>query len=157
RPYARLPRVAAMSITSAAGLVDALREQHILGPVQLDEADDLQSRFPDARALASELLVRGWVTDYQAKQLLLGQGAELLLGAYLWLHRLGKGGMAQFFKARHQFMNRIVALKIIRQEYLATPETIRRFHQEVRAVAQLNHPNIVTAYDAACLGDTHFL
>jgi serine/threonine-protein kinase len=146
-----------MSITSAAGLVETLRKQHILGPDRLDEAENLQRRFPDARALAGELTFRGWITGYQANELIQGHGDELVLGAYLLLERLGQGGMGQVFKAHHQFMNRIVALKIIRAEFLANPEIIRRFHQEVRAVAQLNHPNIVTAYDAACLGDLHFL
>src|SRR4051812_36755594 len=147
-----------MAITSFAGLVDALREHGVLGQAQLGEATaNLQRQFPDARALAGELLQRGWVTAYQVNQLLQGRGAGLVLGPYLLLERLGQGGMGQVFKARHQFMSRVVALKVIRPEHLTSPETVRRFHQEVRASAQLNHPNIVTAYDAGCVGDTHFL
>src|SRR5215472_3950098 len=123
-----------MPITSAPGLLDALRGHRVLEPAQLEElTNDLQNRFPDSRALARELLQRGWVTPYQVNQLLQGRGAELVLGPYLLLERLGEGGMGQVFKARHQLMNRAVALKVIRKERLAHPDAVHRFHREIRA------------------------
>jgi tRNA A-37 threonylcarbamoyl transferase component Bud32 len=70
---------------------------------------------------------------------------------------LGAGGMGAVFKARHRLMDRIVALKVIRKEFLDQPQTIERFRQEVQAAARLAHPNIVAAFDAEQSGDVHFL
>jgi serine/threonine-protein kinase len=145
-------------ITSTARLVDALRDGRVLDPAQLTEVTDvLQSRYPDSRALARELMQRGWLTAYQVNQLLQGRGGELVLGEYLLLERLGEGGMGQVFKARHQLMNRIVALKVIRKDCLAGPDALRRFQREIQLAAQLNHPHLVRAEYAAQVGDTHFL
>jgi eukaryotic-like serine/threonine-protein kinase len=86
-----------------------------------------------------------------------GRGAELMLGPYLLLERLGEGGAGQVFKARHQKMNREAAIKLIRKELLADAEVVGRFYREIQLVSQLDHPNIVHAYDAGPAGPTHFL
>src|SRR5260370_28623206 len=64
--------------------------------------------------------------------------------------------MGQVFRARHKVLKRRVALKVIRKERLANPDFVRRFYREIQAAAQLSHPNIVVAYDADHVGDTHF-
>src|SRR5438309_1213905 len=71
--------------------------------------------------------------------------------------RLGEGGMGAVFKAHDRKLVRTVALKVIRAEHLGKPDFVRRFRREIRAAARLNHPNIVHAYDAEQVGDTHFL
>lgn len=71
--------------------------------------------------------------------------------------QLGRGGMGVVYRAVHRMMNRPVALKIIRPEYLSSPQAVDRFRREVRAAAQLAHPNIVAAYDAEEVGGIHFL
>jgi formylglycine-generating enzyme required for sulfatase activity/tRNA A-37 threonylcarbamoyl transferase component Bud32 len=147
-----------MAIASVANFVKVLQESQLLDAGQLDELTrDLQARFPDPRALAKELVRRGWLTTYQAMQLWKGHGQELVLGPYLLLDSLGEGGMGQVFKARHRLMDRIVALKVIRQERLGDADAVRRFLREIRAAAQLSHPNIVIAHDAAQVGQTHLL
>ncbi len=147
-----------MPVDSAADFAEALRAARILEPAQLEEiAGTLQARFPAPRALARELLQRGWLTPYQANQLLQGRGHELLLGSYVLQQRLGEGGMGAVFKARNWKLGTTLALKIIRKERLANPDAVRRFQREIRAAAQLNHPNIVHAYDADEVAGTHFL
>jgi serine/threonine-protein kinase len=147
-----------MPLTSTAELVAALRTAHVLDAARLDEvARTLQGQCLDAHALARELLQRGWLTGYQANQLLQGRGAELVLGPYVMLDRLGEGGMGQVFKAHHQLMNRTVAVKVIRKDLLAHPDAVQRFYREIRLAAQLDHPHLVRAHDAAQVGDTHFL
>jgi serine/threonine-protein kinase len=79
------------------------------------------------------------------------------LGSYELLEQLGEGGMGQVYKARHRGLDRDVALKLIRKERLANPDSLRRFRREIRAVAQLSHPNIVHAFDADEANGTHFL
>ncbi|MCS7468596.1 protein kinase [Stieleria sp. ICT_E10.1] len=70
---------------------------------------------------------------------------------------IGKGGMGDVYEARHRMMERTVALKVIKQELMRKPEAVDRFHREVKAAAQLAHPNVVTAYDAEQAGDIHFM
>jgi serine/threonine protein kinase len=111
----------------------------------------------DARSLAKDLLQRGWLTPYQVNQVFQGRSAELVMGPYLVLERLGEGGTGQVFKARHLRMERIVALKLIRAALLSDPEIVGRFYREVQVLSRLSHPNVVHAYDAGPLGSTHFL
>lgn len=70
---------------------------------------------------------------------------------------LGRGGMGTVYRARHRLMERDVALKVINAEWAGSEELIQRFHNEVRASALLNHPNIVRAYDAERAGSLYFL
>ena len=78
------------------------------------------------------------------------------LAGYEVLEELGRGGMGVVYKARHERMNRLVALKVIDARHLANPDAVHRFYQEIQAAAQLSHPNIVLAYDAGQTGDTHY-
>jgi serine/threonine-protein kinase len=145
-------------LESAGQLVETLQRCGLLNRAQLDEINrDLQRRFPEPRALSSELLRRNWLTPFQVNQLLQGRGADLVLGAYLLLERLGEGGAGQVFKARHRKMDRIVALKLIRKELLTDAEVVGRFYREIQILSQLDHPNVVHAYDAGPAGATHFL
>ena len=146
-----------MPLQSVAAFIGALRESRLLDAAQLQElSDDDVARFPDESLLATDLVRRGWLTNFQANQLLQGRGSTLVLGQYILLDRLGEGGMGEVFKARHQRMKRIVALKIIRNDKVANASVLLRFNREIEAAAQLMHPNIVLAYDAAEDGDTHF-
>ena len=146
-----------MPMDTAAGLTDALRRHRMLESAQLDELDRLQTNFPSSRALAGELIRRGWLTPYQVNQLLQGRGRELLLGSYVLLERIGEGGMGAVFKARNWKLGSVVALKLIRKERIDNPDAVRRFQREIRAAAQLDHPNIVRALDADEVGGTHLL
>src|SRR5262249_35774369 len=111
----------------------------------------------EPQELAWEMLQRGWLTQFQIKRLFQGRAAELFLGPYLILSRIGKGGMGYVYQARHRLMNRTVALKVMHAEALANPEAVARFRREIELAAQLTHPNIVAAFDAAQVGDCHFL
>jgi eukaryotic-like serine/threonine-protein kinase len=137
-----------MMIDSVPGLLAVLRKHCLLEPEQLAGAEQLAQRHTDPRLLAKELLQRGWLTPFQINQVFLGRGAELVLGSYLLLQRIGEGSMGQVFKARHQKHGRIVALKAIRKDRLAQPNALKRFLREIKAAARLSHPNIVLAYDA---------
>jgi tetratricopeptide (TPR) repeat protein/tRNA A-37 threonylcarbamoyl transferase component Bud32 len=143
---------------SIAAFVVALRASRLLEPEQLDELDrGLRAPGAGPEALAQELMRRDWLTPYQVKQLLDGRGRELVLEPYLILGSLGRGGMGQVFKARHRTMNRVVALKVIRQHCRDDPRLVQRFRREIQAVARLSHPNIVMAFDADEVDGTLFL
>jgi hypothetical protein len=84
-----------MPVPSLAVFSESLRDLHLLDPVQLAEVErTLRARFPDPRALAGELVRRGWLTLYQARQLLQGRGDGLRLGSYVVLERRGRAGPA---------------------------------------------------------------
>jgi serine/threonine protein kinase len=76
---------------------------------------------------------------------------------YRVLRLLGRGGMGAVYLAEHLFMSRQVALKVVNTSLMDSPAALERFRQEVRAAAQLSHPNIVAAFDADHVGDLHFL
>jgi serine/threonine protein kinase len=106
-------------------------------------------------ALAAKLVEMGRLNRWQADQLLSGQ-VKWNLGPYRILDQLGQGGMGQVFKAEHTIMRRVVAIKVLPKQK-STPEAIERFRREVQAQAQLDHPNLVRAYDAGQDGNVHFL
>jgi len=145
-----------MSITTTVELVETLHSTRLLETGQLDKLRHAAERIANPRVLTAQMLQKGWLTAYQANLLMSGQGDSLVLGSYLLLHKLGGGGMGQVFKARHQKLGRVVALKVIRKERMQDANVLRRFHREIQAVAQLSHPNIVMAYDADEVDGTHF-
>jgi len=79
------------------------------------------------------------------------------LGQYQLLEELGRGGMGRVYKALHTLMGRVVALKVISPELVSDPVAVDWFLREVRASTQLNHPNIVMAYDANEAEGRYFL
>src|SRR5262249_31434855 len=83
--------------------------------------------------------------------------AELVIGNYEVLDRLGAGGMGTVFKARHRRMKRIVALKVLARTASQSATFLPRFQREVEGVARLSHPNILLAFDADEADVGHFL
>jgi serine/threonine-protein kinase len=114
--------------------------------------EELSRQTTDAKLLARELLQRNLLTAYQANQILAGKGRSLVVGPYRLLERLGEGATGQVFKARHDRLRRLAALKLIRPDCLTNPAAVSRFHREVQAAATLAHPNVVRAYDADQVG-----
>lgn len=82
---------------------------------------------------------------------------RLLDNRYEILEVIGTGGMAVVYKARCHRLNRLVAIKILKDDYTQDGEFRRRFHAESQAVAMLNHPNIVSVYDVSTDGDADYI
>ena len=80
-----------------------------------------------------------------------------VLGDYLLLEQIGAGGMGRVYRAEHRTMNRHVALKILSRQFANHPGLLEQFFAEIRAVAKLMHPHIVTAFDAGSSGEQHYL
>ncbi|KJS81464.1 MAG: hypothetical protein JM58_16880 [Peptococcaceae bacterium BICA1-8] len=76
---------------------------------------------------------------------------------YEILALIGGGGMSLVYQAKDIYLNRIVAVKILREYFTSDNEFVRRFRREAQAVASLSHPNIVNIYDVGQDGDTHYL
>ena len=82
---------------------------------------------------------------------------RLLDNRYEILEVIGTGGMAVVYKARCHRLNRLVAIKILKDEFSRDEEFRRRFHAEGEAVAMLSHPNIVQVYDVSSSNNANFI
>ena len=82
---------------------------------------------------------------------------RLLDNRYEILEVIGTGGMAVVYKALDHRLNRLVAIKILKDEFSRNQEFRRRFHAESQAVAMLSHPNIVSVYDVSRTGDADYI
>jgi serine/threonine-protein kinase len=80
-----------------------------------------------------------------------------LNGRYRLLNPVGGGGMAQVYKARDDILGRVVAVKILREQYAGDSQFVARFRREAQAAANLAHPNIVNVYDVGQDGDFHYI
>ena len=82
---------------------------------------------------------------------------RLLDGRYEILEPIGFGGMAVVYKARCHRLNRLVAIKILKEELGKDDEFRNRFHAESQAVAMLSHPNIMSVYDVSTHEDADYI
>jgi serine/threonine-protein kinase len=146
-----------LPFSSVGSLIDELHRARILDPAQeaaLTHA--MRARFASPKALVQHLIESGWLTTYQVGQLAERRGGELRLGEYVLREALGEGGMGQVFKARKFGTPQDVALKIVLPELTSDREALQQFQWEIRALAQMSHPNIIKTYDAGQDGDRHF-
>jgi serine/threonine protein kinase len=111
----------------------------------------------DGEALARMFVRDKRLTAYQASSILQGEERSLVLGDFVALAPLGKGGMGHVHRAVHRFSGHTVAIKVLRPEALRSGNAVRRFHQEVAAAMRLCHRNIVSTLEAAEQNGLHYL
>jgi eukaryotic-like serine/threonine-protein kinase len=70
------------------------------------------------------------------------------LNQYRITGSIGAGGMGEVFRARDTRLNRDVAVKVLPKDFAADADRLRRFEQEAKTLAALNHPNVLTIHDA---------
>lgn len=146
------------AVNSREMLLGTLRRLALLPSGAIDEvAARPDCQGSDPKPIGRHLFLNGYLTRYQLNQAAAGRDDDLVVGPYALLDKIAEGGAGQVFRARHRVMNRIVALKRIRPEMLARPELVARFFQEAQVAAQLDHPNLVRAFDAGQAGKSCFL
>ena len=107
--------------------------------------------------LAAALVRDGIITSFQAEHLLQGKWKRFFLGKYKVLEKLGTGGMGTVFLCEHKVMKRRVAVKVLPAAKAQDQASLQRFYREARAVAAVDHPNLVRAYDIDEDEGLHFL
>ena len=125
-----------------SGLIDAGRVDSILAELIQAGVND-----NDSCALASAMVDRKILTEWQSEKLLQGRHKGFILGRYRLLSLLGAGEMSAVYLAEHILMERRCAIKVLPANKVQDTSYLGRFHREARAVAAMNHMNIVRAYD----------
>lgn len=141
-----------VAVSPAYSLLSWLLESQLVLPEEWDEVpaperEDL-ARLNGVDALLARLSHRHLLTPFQADAVRDGNASDLVLGHYRLLDVLGQGGMGTVYRAEHLQLRRQVALKVMARAVEGNQRLLNRFYAEARAVARLQHPNIVTCFDA---------
>src|SRR5258708_3648458 len=107
--------------------------------------------------VAGRMVEDGILTRFQAEHLMQGKWRRFTIGKYKVLERLGSGGMGSVFLCEHKLMRCMRAIKILPAAKAQDEAALGRFYREARAVAAIDHPNIVHAYDIDQDESLHFL
>ncbi len=136
----------------AQSLLARLLSAQVLMPEEWEEVPpdhrDVLTRLTAVDALLAKLLGLHLLTRFQVDTIRKGGADDLILGNYRLLDILGQGGMGTVYRAEHILLRRQVALKVMSRSTDVSSRLIHRFYGEARAVARLQHPHIVTCFDA---------
>jgi serine/threonine protein kinase len=141
-----------LELIRKSGVID---EKRLAGHMDKLRADGAAP--PGAAELAAALVRDGILTHFQAEQFLLGKWRRFTVGKYKVLERLGSGGMGSVYLCEHKVMRRRVAVKVLPTAKADDPAALERFYREAKAIAALDHPNIVRAYDIDQDDKLHFI
>jgi serine/threonine protein kinase len=144
-------------------LVDLLRRSNLVDEAKLTAflekatAAHGEAALEDQKRLADLLIEENLITRWQADKLLAGKHKGFRLGKYKLLGQIGKGGMSSVYLAEHEMMRARRAIKVLPQNRVNDSSYLERFRLEARAVAKLDDPNIVRAYDIDNEGPIHYI
>jgi response regulator RpfG family c-di-GMP phosphodiesterase len=144
-----------VTLDSTPSVIQELLQQLVQQSIVL--AEDLQLLSVEDRTslmmvqtvtqLVDKLLMHKLITPYLAERIASLKTFGLVLGNYRILDRLGSGGMGVVFKAEHIRLRRPAAIKVMTSSSGAEGRLLTRFYAETRAIARIEHPNIVSAID----------
>jgi len=144
--------------TTIPELIDLVRKSQLIEPAKLNGyLTTHPGPYESPAALCRRMQADGLVTQFHIEQLLRGKYRGFFLGKYKVLDRIGLGGMGQVFLAEHTAMRRRAALKVLPPDRAENKFSRERFLREARASGQLDHPNLVRAFDVDQDGDVIFL
>jgi serine/threonine protein kinase len=129
-----------------------------------DEVDGLHRRWREETRAGDDqvdqfrkfLTARRYLTEWQAQMVQRGRADGFFIGGYKILDRIGKGQMGGVYKAVHS-LGQIVALKILPASKAKNPHVLGRFQREARLLTQLDHPNVVRAYQFGEANGVHYI
>ncbi len=136
-----------------SGLVPEGKLQQIAK--QLEQAAANRPLGPEH--LAQRLLDADLITTWQNDKLMQGKHQGFMLGKYKLLRHLSSGGMSSVYLGEHTLMQRKVAIKVLPPARIDDSSYLPRFKRECKAMASLDHPNIVRAHDFDVDGKLHYL
>ncbi|MBI5367688.1 MAG: serine/threonine protein kinase [Planctomycetes bacterium] len=140
-------------------------KQRLASTTQVEECLAIQNKMKSmglpARRLGDIMVEKGYLSKDQASGISRQQqqataAAPVQIAGYELLAKVGQGGMGAVYRARQLSMDRIVALKILPRHLAKDPAFVERFIREARAVARLNHENIIQGIDVGEAGGVHY-
>lgn len=138
-----------MAIPTLDEILTTLRASGLLAPDGFEAlARDAAPFGNDLSAALKFIVKRKHVTVYQLKKALNGRAADLFVGRFVVLDKVGEGAMGKVFRARDTRDGRTVALKVVRTALVSNPVIRGRYEREVQATSKLDHPHIVRTLDA---------
>jgi serine/threonine-protein kinase len=143
-------------VGTAESFFSVLRKSKLLTAEQLGRARAAHDESSTPQQIAQHLVKRGWITKWQAGQLLAGW-CGLVVGKYTLLEQIGKDRLGRLFLAKHTELDRLAQVRTLSRHHCDRPEVVERFLAEARAAAALDHRNIVQVYDVCREGDRHYL
>src|SRR4051794_1891767 len=139
----------------ASGLLSQQQIDDAISGLAARNAGSAVGAEPISDAVLGQRLVDlGYLNRWQVEQLKEGR-TKFNLGPYRIVNAIGQGGMGHVFKAEHKLLGRIEAIKVLPKSK-STPEAVAAFQREIRAQAQLDHPNLVRVSYADFEGETYF-
>lgn len=114
-------------------------------------------KLADSQYIAEKLRDAGLITNWHIQQLMKKKYKGFFLRQYRILDHLGSGGMSTVYLAEHTVMHRQVAIKVLPKKRLTNSAYLERFIREAQAIASLDHPHIVRAYDIDRVDDVHYI
>jgi eukaryotic-like serine/threonine-protein kinase len=130
--------------------VEEIESLHAQWRAQSGGADE------DVEAFRKFLVAQRALTEYQAALIQRGRADNFFLGGYKILDRIGKSQMGGVYKAVHN-LGQIVALKILPASSAKNPHVLGRFQREARLLTQLDHPNVVRAFQVGESNGVHYI
>ncbi len=143
-----------VELVAKSGLVPAAKCDQLFALVRGKYGESLPE---DAEKLAVIFCKNKLLTQWHTDKLLAGKYKGFFLGKYKLLGHLGTGGMSSVYLAEHVKMGDRRAIKVLPRRRVNDTTYLARFQNEAKAIASLNHPNIVRAFDIDNEGDVHYI
>jgi eukaryotic-like serine/threonine-protein kinase len=152
-----------MSKVTSEQFVEYVQKSRLVDPAEMEKfRTQLSQQFgetlpADPVEVAKAFEKANLLTRWHCEKLLQGRYKGFFLGKHKLLGHLGTGGMSTVYLAEHMGMHQKRAVKVLPKSKLGNNSYLQRFQLEAKAIASLNHPNIVRAYDIDNEKDTHYL
>src|SRR6266545_3857856 len=147
--------------TTAAELLDLVYQSGLTDEARLRTSvgnlAETQSLPPDPSRFAAALVRDGFLSTFQAGELVQGRWKGFSLGQYVLLEKLGVGRSCAFYLCEDTQLKRVAAIKLLPSALAEVPDSLGRLYREARALAACAHPNVVCAYHVEETEGLHFL
>lgn len=143
-----------VEMVARSNLVDEATQERFLKKVR----EKCEGNLPaSSKKLALAYKKAGLLTDWHIEKLFTGKYKGFFLGKYKLLGHIGSGGMSSVYLAEHIGLGDKRAIKVLPKKRVNDASYLARFKLEAKAIASLNHPNIVLAHDIDNDGDVHYI
>ena len=150
-----------MAKVTSEKFLDLVVRSKLLSEAQVQSAEQAlrqqhNGQLPTQLQLVVDFFIdQNLITHWHCEKLTAGKYRGFFLAKYKLLKLLGTGGMSSVYLAEHTLMHRKVAIKVLPPKRVKDATYLARFHMEAQAIAQLDHPNIVRAFDIDQEENTH--